>query len=165
LERISRSARRPAAALLAGAILVPLGCGDDDKDKGGTTAATQPPAGRAPTVPAATPTNSRARLLVLLTATSAALDRSATLYAAGDKPRALDEAGSAYVDHFEQVEPALGRANHELNEELERQISTGMRDLINQGASAAQLQGRVAAIKTDLRKAYAALGGRGRPPF
>lgn len=166
---LRRAGRRALVLAIAGALAtVPVACGDDGDeggDRGTATTATQSTA--APTVPATTPSGrqSGSTALLQLTATAAALDRTAALYSAGDRQRALDEAGKAYVEHFEQVEPALERADEELNEELEKKISTGLRDLINRNAPPAQVQAHVTTTKNQMREAFTALGGKGRPPF
>ena len=163
--------RLPALATVGVLLAVPAACGDDEDGGGDQATTAAPPTATqntaAPTVQATTPVGQRggSRALVQLTATAAALDRTVAFYSAGDKQRALDEASTAYVDHFEQVEPALERADEGLNEDLEKRISTGLRDLLNRGAPAGQVQAHVATTKVGMRRAFTALGGRGRPPF
>lgn len=96
-----------------------------------------------------------------LKAIAAGLDQVVALHGQGKKQEALDAAAAVYVDRFEGLEADIGAANPALLTDLERRISTGVRDKITAGAPFAELQAEVTAIKQLLPEAEKALGGNG----
>src|SRR3954454_7059510 len=88
-----------------------------------------------------------------------ALETALRQVEAGDRPAAEETVAQAYVDHFEKVEGPLGKADGELNEKLEEAISDELRQKIESGAPAAEVQTLVAKIKADLATAKRKLGG------
>src|SRR3954471_23888477 len=66
-----------------------------------------------------------------------ALDTALRQVKSGDRPAAEETVAQAYVDHFEKVEGPLGKADADLNEELEEAISGELRDKIKSAATAA----------------------------
>jgi hypothetical protein len=81
------------------------------------------------------------------------LDKAVVQLQTGDAAAARETVADTYVDHFENVEDALDKADHELNEELEEVLSEDLRNEIKNGASAAKVKKHVEQIKADLDKA------------
>jgi type IV pilus biogenesis protein CpaD/CtpE len=82
-----------------------------------------------------------------------ALDTALTQVKAGDTAAAKETVSEAYVDHFEKVEGPLGKVDEQLNEELEEAISTELREKIESGASAAEIEKLIGEIKANLATA------------
>jgi hypothetical protein len=78
---------------------------------------------------------------------------------AGDADAAEETVGDAYLEHFEHVEGPLGERDHDLMEELEEAISTDLRNEIESGASASEVEDAVDEIETDLDRAVELLEG------
>jgi hypothetical protein len=124
---------------VAALALVAAGCGDDD-DEGSEESA-------------ATPAEAIAEIARVRTGLSAGL----AAYERGNAEQADTLIGDAYLEHFEIVEGPLEDVDPELNEELEELISTEIRDEIEAGADAAQVQKLVAEAQEGLSQAEAAL--------
>jgi hypothetical protein len=90
-------------------------------------------------------------------ATSIALVEAVGSYRAGDRQRALGQASEAYLQHFEHVEAALDRRDHELNERLEEAIRDELRAAMRRGAPAAEVTALLRRIVRDLATAQAKL--------
>jgi hypothetical protein len=86
-------------------------------------------------------------------AVETALDKALSQVKAGDTAAAKETVSEAYVDHFEKVEGPLGQVDEELNEELEEAISTELREKIESGASAAEIEKLIGEIKANLATA------------
>src|SRR4051794_2938904 len=80
----------------------------------------------------------------------AGLDKAAAQVKAGDSAAAEETVADTYVDHFEKVEEPLGKVDPELKEELEEDISGGLRNQIKNGASASQVKKHVEDLKAEL---------------
>jgi len=87
------------------------------------------------------------------------------LHEQGKKQEALDAAAAVYIDRFERLEADIGAENPALLTDLERRISSRVRDKINAGAPVAELQAEVTAIKQLLPEAEKALGGSGSTTY
>jgi hypothetical protein len=85
------------------------------------------------------------------------LEEALATYKSGDKAKADEQVGDAYLEHFEHVEGPLGKADHELNETLEDSIREELREKIKDGAPPAEVEKLHAQIKANLIKAEAAL--------
>lgn len=85
------------------------------------------------------------------------LDRALSEHRRGRPKEAEELVGDAYLEHFEHVEGPLGERDHELMEELERTISTTVRERIKQGASPGEVRRLVSEAKRKLGKAEARL--------
>src|SRR3954447_1292875 len=85
------------------------------------------------------------------------LERALATYRAGDKAKADQQVGDAYLEHFELVEGPLEKADKELNETLEDGIREELRDKIKDGAPAAEVERLHTQIQANLDKAEAAL--------
>lgn len=86
-----------------------------------------------------------------------ALDTALATYRSGDRGKADEQVGDAYLQHFELVEGPLERVDHELKEELEGGIRETLRDRIKAGAPAADLARLVKRIDARLDEARVAL--------
>jgi hypothetical protein len=89
----------------------------------------------------------------------AMLDTGLAQYRSGDQEAADTTVGDAYLEHFEHVEDPLGDRDHDLMEELEEAISTDLRNEIESGASASEVEDAVDEIETDLDRAVELLEG------
>lgn len=85
------------------------------------------------------------------------LDQAVATYRSGDKATADQQVGDTYLQHFEHVEGPLGKADAELNEQLEDGIREELRGLIKDGAPKARVSAKHAEIAAGLDKAEAAL--------
>jgi hypothetical protein len=85
------------------------------------------------------------------------LDEAIATYKSGDKSAADQQVGDTYLQHFELVEGPLGKADKELNEQLEDGIREELRGLIKDGAPEAQVVQLHREIAAELDKAEAAL--------
>jgi hypothetical protein len=85
------------------------------------------------------------------------LEEALATYKSGDKAKADEQVGDAYLEHFEHVEGPLGKADHELNETLEDSIREELREKIKDGAPPAEVEKLHAQIQANLTKAEAAL--------
>jgi hypothetical protein len=72
---------------------------------------------------------------------------------AGDAVTAEKTVGDAYLEHFEHVEAPLGERDQDLMEELEEAISTTLRNEIEDGKSADEIERSVDEIDANLDKA------------
>ena len=138
------ASRAPAFAAALTALALVSGCGDDDKGEPATTGGTvtaAPEAGAA----------AQAREVQEL------LARAADQYRTGDRVTAERTVGDAYLEHFEEVEEALEKRDHELMESLEKTISTTIRDRMKAGAPAAEVTRLVSRARIDLVRAEALL--------
>jgi high-affinity iron transporter len=86
-----------------------------------------------------------------------ALRAALATYKQGDKAAAEEQVSEAYLQHFEEVEGPLGRADDELNEKLEDAIREELRADIRAGRPAAEIEQSVDAIAADLDRAEALL--------
>jgi DNA phosphorothioation-dependent restriction protein DptG len=86
-----------------------------------------------------------------------ALQAALATYKQGDKAAAEEQVSEAYLQHFEEVEGALDKADHELNEKLEDAIREELRADIKAGKPAAEVEQSIDAITTDLDRAEALL--------
>jgi len=84
------------------------------------------------------------------------LQQSLGAYTAGDKAKASQLALSAYLDHFEPLEPALGARDSSLLGQIEQKMGE-YRAAIAQGESAQILSDRVAVLDDLFQSAEAAL--------
>jgi hypothetical protein len=100
-----------------------------------------------------TPAQAVARIAKVRTA----LDKAVSTYRSGDKKQADQIVGDAYLEEFEHVEGPLGKADGDLNEDLEDSIREELRDKIKAGAPPAEVQALVTEIKGKLDKAETAL--------
>jgi DNA repair exonuclease SbcCD ATPase subunit len=89
--------------------------------------------------------------------TREALRAALTTYKMGRQSAAEDAVAEAYVQHFEEVEGSLGKRDAELNEHLEKAISTDLRSAMKAGKPASEIESQVDAILADLEKAQVAL--------
>jgi hypothetical protein len=138
------TARAPAFAAALTALALVGGCDDDDNGGASTTSGAvtaAPEAGAA----------AQAREVQEL------LARAADQYRAGDRVTAERTVGDAYLEHFEEVEEALEKRDHELMESLEKTISTTIRDRMKAGAPAAEITRLVSRARLDLVRAEALL--------
>ena len=78
------------------------------------------------------------------------LDEAVAAVKRGDAEQADEILSEGYVEHFEQVEGPLEKADHELNEQLEETLATTLREKVKGGASAAEVQALVDDINADL---------------
>ena len=122
------------AILLAAAL---AGCGGSDE----------------PEEESATPSEAVAEIQTIKTMLAGA----ATQVRAGDADTAEETVGDAYLEHFEHVEGPLGERDHELMEELEEAIATDLRNDIEDGMSADEVEAAVDDIADDLDRAVAVL--------
>jgi hypothetical protein len=134
--------RHPVSALLSllatGALVA--GCGDDSSSETETRTTASPSVA-----------------LKEVNETRIALVAAFAAYQAGNTEAAEEQVSEAYVQHFEEVEGALDKVDHELNEELEEAISRDLRNLIKANKPKADVQRAFADIYADLEKAEAAL--------
>src|SRR3954470_18086127 len=86
-----------------------------------------------------------------------ALTAALATYKSGDKKAAEDQVAEAYLQHFEEVEGALEAKDAELKEKLEEAISADVRNTMQAGKPAAEVEEQVNAVVADLEKAEAAL--------
>lgn len=77
----------------------------------------------------------------------------------GDMDAAEETVGTAYLEHFEDVEAPLGERDDELMEKLEEAISTELRNDIKDGKSADEIRTKVDEIDANLNKAVEVLQG------
>jgi hypothetical protein len=129
-------------ALLVAAMSAPAGCGDDSKES-----TTKRPA------PAAEPSTA----LTELEAARDGLASAISTYQSGDRAAAERQAGDAYLEHFEHVEPDLEKADEELNEEIEEQLAHELRDKMKADAPVREVKAFGRQIKRNLDRAEAAL--------
>lgn len=78
---------------------------------------------------------------------------------AGDADAAEETVGTAYLEHFEQVEGPLGERDEALMEELEEAISTELRNDIKNGKPVEEIRAAVDEIGADLDRAVELLRG------
>jgi hypothetical protein len=102
----------------------------------------------------ATPAETLAEIAIIRTL----LDDAVAQYATGAHEEAADAVGDIYLEHFEKVEGPLGDVDHDLMEEIEEQISTELRNDMQDGGPQGEIESLVAEIKTNLDKAEEALG-------
>jgi hypothetical protein len=128
-----------AAALAMG--LVTVGCGGKDESK------------EAAESEASTPQQA----LTQVRATRAGLTKALSTYRAGDHAAADRQVGDTYLEHFEQVEGPLEKADKELNEQLEDGIREELRGKMKADAATAEVQRLANEIMAGLDRAEAAL--------
>lgn len=85
------------------------------------------------------------------------LQEALATYKSGNRAKADEQVGDAYLEHFEHVEGPLDKVDHELNETLEDSIREALRDKIKDGAPVTEVQKLHAQIQANLVKAEAAL--------
>ena len=125
--------------LFAGLALAVAGCGGDDESEEESS----------------TPAEAVAEIGEIKTMLATAVDQ----VRAGDADAAEETVGDAYLEHFEKVEHPLGERDHDLMEELEEAISTDLRNDIEDGKSADEIDAAVDEINTELDKAVEVLQG------
>ena len=128
-----------AAALAMG--LLSVGCGGKDEPK------------EAAESEASTPQQALAQVR----ATRAGLTKALSTYRSGDHAAADRQVGDTYLEHFEQVEGPLEKADKELNEQLEDSIREELRSKMKADAATADVQELGAEIMANLDRAEAAL--------
>lgn len=101
----------------------------------------------------ATPARARAEAGTVRKLLAAAL----TTYKGGDAAAAAKQVEDAYLEHFEDVEGALGATDAELNEELEHAIREDLVKAMKDGKPAGEVRSMVQDIDRDLVTAQAAL--------
>ncbi len=121
---------------LVGGVLTVAGCGGSSSDEESST-----------------PVEALAEIATIRTL----LDQAVTQYESGDQEGAADAVGDIYLEHYEHVEGPLGDANHDLMEEIEKQLSTELRTAMQNGATASEVESLVAEINTELDRAQEAL--------
>ena len=126
-------------ALLAALALVAAGCGGSSEESGGT------PAGQEE----GSPEEAIEHIGEVRNQLASALAK----YKAGNAEEANRIVGDAYLEDFEHVEEVLVEEDRELTEDLEKAISTELRDKIKSGAPATEVQELVESINDDLAKA------------
>lgn len=129
-------------ALLVAAMSAPAGCGEGSKK----STSERPAAAAKPST-----------ALTELEATRDGLASAISTYESGDRAAAERQAGDAYLEHFEHVEPALEKADEQLNEEIEEQLAHELRDKMKAGAPARDVKAFARRIQTNLDRAEAAL--------
>jgi len=67
------------------------------------------------------------------------LDAALATYRAGDRAKASEQVGDAYLEHFELVEPPLDRVDHGLRVKVEQTIRQTLRDRMKAGAPTADV--------------------------
>ena len=135
--------KRALGVSVATIALAIAGCGGNDDD---STGPAEPEA-------AASPSEAIAEIAEVRDG----LDEGLAKYRRGDAEEAEEVVGTAYLEHFELVEPPLEERDEELNEELEVLISTTIRDAIKAGESDKQVTGLVQEAKKGLAKAESEL--------
>jgi hypothetical protein len=129
-------------ALLVAAMSAPVGCGDDSKK---STTKRGPAAAK------------RSTALTELEATRDGLASAISTYQSGDRAAAERQAGDAYLEHFEHVEPDLEKADEDLNEEIEEQLAHELRDKMKADAPVREVKAFGRRIQKNLDRAEAAL--------
>jgi hypothetical protein len=102
------------------------------------------------TKPAAAPSAATLTVQEQINATKAGLDASLAAYKAGDKTKADQLAGDAYLDHFEFVEGPLDEKDAELRHEIEGLIRDDLRAAIKAGKPAAEIESMVNEAKSKI---------------
>lgn len=128
-----------ATALAMG--LLSVGCGG--KDESSETAESE----------ASTPQQA----LTQVRATREGLTKALSTYRSGDHAAADRQVGDTYLEHFEQVEGPLEKADKELNEQLEDGIREELRGKMKADASTAEVQRLADELMAKLDRAEAAL--------
>jgi hypothetical protein len=126
--------------LAAAAALGLTACGDDDKDS-----------------EAAEHSSTPAQAVAEIGEVRSALDRALATYKAGDRTAAQEQMANAYLEHFEKVEGPLEKVDHELMEDLEGEISMGIRNRMKTGAPGGEIAAQIADVKRELATAEAKL--------
>jgi hypothetical protein len=85
------------------------------------------------------------------------LDDALGDYRAGRASAAERTVGDAYLEHFEELEEALEERDHDLMEELEERLSTGIRDDMKAREPADEIAAAIAETKRELDRAARAL--------
>ena len=88
-----------------------------------------------------------------IASTAKGLDDALAAYKAGDAAKADQLAGDAYLDHFELVEGPLGKVDIAFMQQLEDQISAGVRNAMKDGKPVADVEALVTKAKADLATA------------
>lgn len=86
-------------------------------------------------------------------ATRKALQTALTQVKAGDRKAADNTVSEGYLQHFEDVEGPLGKADKELNEKLEDSIKVDLRHKIRSNAPAAEVEKLIQSLDADLARA------------
>jgi high-affinity iron transporter len=131
-----------AALAIAPAGLVIAGCGEDS----GSEPAHEAEADVTPD-----------EAITEIGAVRSGLDQGLAAYRKGDADAADQAVGDAYLEHFELVEIPLGKADPELNEELEELIREKLRDEIVAGAPVKEVEALVDEANAGLDRAERAL--------
>jgi hypothetical protein len=132
--------RAGVAAALATS-LVAAGCGGNDESKEAAESETSTPQ----------------QALTQVRATRDGLTEALSTYRSGDHAAADKQVGDTYLEHFEQVEGALEKADKELNEQLEDGIREELRGKMKANAANADIQRLADEIMANLDRAEAAL--------
>ncbi len=90
-------------------------------------------------------------------ATRASLRKALTQVKAGDRKAADDTVAEGYLQHFEDVEGPLDKADHELNEKLEDGLKGDLREKIKSGAPVAEVERLITSLDADLQTAESKL--------
>lgn len=85
------------------------------------------------------------------------LTLAVTRYRQGDAAGAQEALVSAYLDHFEGLEPALRKVDPALEQDLETTLAQRLRQLVRDGAPAARFADAVSEARIGLQKAREAL--------
>ena len=131
-----------------------------------TTAPSPRPAGGSPAPsgsPAAEPpgVTSDAEAVQEIQAVRDGYMRAQQALQAGRRDEALELMNTAYLDHFERIEPYLdGRFSRDYRQEVEASISRDLRRALRDGAPDAEVLGRFPAGFAKLAEAEQRLGGR-----
>jgi hypothetical protein len=121
--------------------LLTTGCGGSDESKDAAESESSTPQ----------------QALTQVRATRDGLTRALSTYRSGDHAAADRQVGDTYLEHFEQVEGPLEKADKELNEQLEDGIREELRGKMKADAATADVQRLVAEIMANLDRAEAAL--------
>jgi hypothetical protein len=140
---MKRATLLPSAALTALALAF-AACGDDSSSSSSAPAAEDTAAAQSAALREAGETRD-------------ALKGALATYKQGDKTAAEEQVSEAYLQHFEEVEGPLEKADHELNAKLEDAIREELRADIRAGRPAAEIEQSIDAITADLDRAEALL--------
>jgi hypothetical protein len=140
---------------LAGGLLTLAGCGGDSESAQSedTTVTTSVGTGDETETEGEEEESTPEEALDEIEAIGPLLDDAVTQYESGDHDGAADAVGDIYLDHFEKVEGPLGNVNHDLMEDLEKAISTDLRQAMENDEPDEKIESMVADIKSDLDKA------------
>jgi hypothetical protein len=81
------------------------------------------------------------------------LDQVSSTYRDGDSTKALSLATTAYLENYEYIEGKLSSYDQQLMEKVELMLRKDLRQMINTGESADDIDTHITAIKKELKKA------------